>query len=647
MSEGLDGQREIETWEEFKKTRIRNRGEKIPVTLMYEGIERSVKALCYLLTGEDALLLKCFCLRNAESRTPPVVSVVREGFYVFLAETEGEGEPFFLGGRPYLWGSRPGRRVTPDMGFSAIREHWEHVVYAGRHLFRKILLAGPRELPMGDISITVSEGLCYEPSLYEVNVMLAALYPIPDLEGSFIRETMYETAEYSLYAEAYHGKIADQIGEQWAGPMRVVADGAGLFKSRFGDRVESSDIQIHPWVHRGVQQMAITEALRETRPDELQVFCYCNAFLTEEDYAMVRHPFIFIDKYRPKIQGDYSNDYVTSSLPMVVGAGELHRTRNPPFSENMLRLGKVRFLSDHLSSQYARRLGMIGDGPLVTQTWEEMIENPDDYAAMVGMVPIFENYNPRRPILYSRVIYRTNEDNLPKGASVFITSNWKYFFFSDPRDFDYPSLGRVLPFPGVSGSLYVGRPYSDLEEEYGEKIAAWLAKTFEREFIYAGHMFEDYRQAKELWEYRTVMYKGVKLEPNVAQPLLARNQIVKRGKLYFKTDGTTRRPQFVESIGVEPIKVVRRLLPFKEQRVASLMRDEYGPGKWYREFWRVSVVMTHVRSGKKKSYQWDDPVDAGSHIIHSIPDVTVFFERRMKFSEWLTVQGVEIGRPNG
>jgi len=571
-------------WAYFKEYLIDTKSIDPPDTIFFEGREVPVHAMVYeRLSVDEMKRMRIYSIRHASSPRPLPEQVCLVDFQIFKSEGRPDGVSFGIGGHLYTWGDCPGLRYEKPERFRSYVQCWNHMVYAGRHWFQQVAaLEVPFKIHfVGDISIHM-----YEEDLdiddHKANVQLAALYPLPDLEESFVSTNLYQKADYSIYSETYHGPMADQVGEQWSGHMQVPCDGAGLFASRFGDRAYCSDIATGPWVHRAVQYKTLTDTLRSTPEGSLQVLFYCLAFMTDEDYSYIRHPYIIVDRYRPPIKAPFQSDFCSSSLYFDITPGEPPKERNPPYSRNLLLRKEATFYRDHLVSQYARAVGLPDSGPKVTQTWTEMLTHPDDYCAMVGMVPIIEGFSDVKRH-YSRIIYYTRGEK-PESVPYAKQGQRYYFYFPQATVYSYPSLGKVHEFPSVSGKEYVGRTINDLESEYGTKISDYLVPLFESHGVrLVGTFFRDISDAKCLTKINDLS-KPFELSDIDAAPLLLAGRI-------RSVANQSKKYQLVIQKLMDEWRVYSQygeVARFVGDRPMEIeMIEKYGPGRWKGHEWQV------------------------------------------------------------
>jgi len=570
----------IPTWEFFRDNYLGARHEVYPEVVNYFGREVPTRALIYeRLSVEDMKKMRVFNLTHGSVARPEPEIVFLSDFQIFFGSGPSYGVSFCVQGRSFNWGSHKGDRYTNPQLFRSYVQRWNHIVYAGRHMFKEESLSAPYDdYVVGDITVRMTS-VQEDPTGYECNSFLADLYPLPHLEASFVSEKMYETCEYSLFSEVYHGPMADQIGEQWLGPMVVPCDGAGLFARRFGDRATCSDIMQGSWVHKSVKFGSLSEALRDSPEGFLQVLMYCTSFLTEEDYKYIRPPYIIVDRYRPAIVSPYQTDLISSSQFFDITSLEPRRDHNPPFSKNLVLRGEATFYSDHISSQYARSVGLPYRGEHVTQTWKEWLAHPDDYSTMVGMIPLLEHFDSAKR-LYTRIIYWTSGER-PAHVPYVVSGLRSYFYFSQSGIIEYPNLAQVHDFPGVKGLDFVGLTESDLRFEYPqlyERIVNLLRSQFIRS---VKGVFVDFSRMKLLFD-RDV---STPFRLSTEEALILVDKVVKTGRgLYVLREVVP----LVRYCVVSAFGKTHEFVDY-DPPPSEFMEKTYGPGQWVGKYWELHV----------------------------------------------------------
>jgi hypothetical protein len=252
---------------------------------------------------------------------------------------------------------------------------------------------------------------------------------------------------------------------------------------------------------------------------------YCTAFMTDEDYAKVRHPFIFVDKYPPydKFPGKNINrgeGWVTSlPIPYFFEKVEGTEYSNPSYTENLIRLGLVKFNSTGLHSIYADKLGIKSEeGVGVSQTWKEFLEDKTRYFALVGMVPIIRRWSLTEP-KFTRVIYESH-NYPPSGSSSVMEARMggrTYFYFPSPTRNIMGGAAEVTAFP----TLDLEEAINSTKSEY-PYILPWQWPYIEyvlasRGVPYQG-VFVDLRRFYDLYPHFYDLVKGKVLPDSLVRP---------------------------------------------------------------------------------------------------------------------------------
>lgn len=583
------GEPYIVTWDFFVAELIDTRSSLVPDSVIYNGEEKRLRAMLFEKIPIDLMRrLRVYFLRHDCVSPPPPEIVCLRDFQVFCASESLDGPSFTTGGHSFQWGIGEKERYSYPQRFGGYVEYWSHCVYAGRHLFCRVSARDEEhtDYRVGDIVVRMYSSENFQD--HSANQQLAALFPLPLIQESFVSERVYQSSDYSLYAEEYHGPMADQVGAQWTGHMTVPCDGAGLFASRYFDRAYCSDLASGPWVHESVHCESMTDTLRKTPEGSLQVLFFCLAFLNESDYQYIRHPYLIVDRYRYKKSSVYQTDHVSSSVYFDVTMSEPLRVKNPPFTKNLVLRKEASFFSDHLVSQYARQVGLSDTGPKITQVWSELLSQPDNYSAMVGMIPIFEDFDLAKR-KYTRIIYSTHGEK-PTGIPYCREGEKWYFYFPVPTTYSYPELGIVYEFPNVRALDYVGRTIKDLESDYGPRISDRLLTSFKSQYVrlYKG-IFCDFSELKEL------------IDLDIERPFVLSGSLAKKLSKYVQPKG---KGKFVlkNAVNVSDDKTYSVFSQYGvvcscrgEKPTWDVMRTRYGPGRWCGSEWQIwsQVLITN------------------------------------------------------
>lgn len=473
--------KEIPKFEDFLQDIDLYRGKELPPTVILKGTEVPLMQLAYSdVSFEEKKQVRLAMLRSSGTpELPPPIPLVVKDFEYYQGVEEDDPVIHYSNGRPWYMASIPLERLSglqiSELSL-AYEQYWDHAIYAGRHWFTQTAGKKGESHKVGDIKVWISRREYTEEM--KANERLAALFPLVKPEGSYVKQTMYENEQYSLYAQHVHGPIAKEIVGQWPGHMTVPADGSGLMASVGPEEGEYTDIQLGPWVHKRVKQKTIKDTLRDTPPGSLQVLIFCTAFMDEADMLLVRPPYVIVDKYQPPIASQYATATSWSSELFRLSQPEDVTYSDPTYTNNLLGLGDVDFYSEQIHSIYAKRLGVRKKGgKMVTQTWQELLKHREDYNAMVGMVPIIEKWPPKR--IFTRVIYHTR-GIVPEKVSSTQDGADTYFFFQKAGIIKYPTLAQVKDFPTLELKDYVGSTRAQIEERIGERLLNGLVPSWRK-----------------------------------------------------------------------------------------------------------------------------------------------------------------------
>lgn len=491
-----------------------------PRSAMFEGKEYSLQQLQFFLTGHRRVQLTKIIQQISKNNLTmkPTVCYAWRGNKIVRGVQE-RGVPEYIRGTPYLETSGDEGILPCEHVFDlrGTRERsYNYAIQGGKYWYVESSITGTPDYEGWDEDVKVRFFLSKKSSEMVRIERFDVYFPAPEHTGSFLEMDTYKGAEYSVWSETHHGPIADQVLSQWTGEICVPADGGGLFASRgregvFGDAV------IGDWTDPRVEQEAIGQTLSRCLSGQLQVFFYCTAFMTDDDFTKVRHPFLFVDKYPPfdryrTVLGGpkyYMGDGWVSSVPFTLQDIEGAQYSNPSFTENLIRLGLVKFESTGLHSIYASHLGIESPtGVGVSQTWKDFHKDRSRFFCMTGMVPIIRSWKfPEKK--YSRVIYWTT-DIAPSGSSSSTDGKVTYFYFPTPHIQKYGDVYEVLPFPSVDIVDAIDRT----KEDYPH-ILKWQWPHIEfvlasRGVPYIG-IFVDLRRFKSLYPYFPSLTKGCAL----------------------------------------------------------------------------------------------------------------------------------------
>lgn len=565
-------------------------------TLLYNGRELHYQqAMCEVADPLRRMLLKRHWLSLPfQPRVPEIVPYCFKDFRFYRAPSAVQPE-FWAGGRLYALGD------AATVSLEA--EHIEHLrdrhkgffgyaLYAGSYYYKPLdrayveasSLVDKVDGIVGDVEVQLYS-VPYEAGMLR-NSMLDCVFPCPSINLSYVDLSTYNTPNYSRWSELHHGPTASQLLHVWSGSVTVPADGAGLFASRCDGREGVfGDLMVSKWTHSRVVKESITDTLRRSIPGSLQVFFFCSAFMTPADYALVRHPYVFIDKYPPSMPVTFRGRGIYSSFPVDVEVPAEVQYGNPAYSENLLRLGDVDFESENLHSYYAELLGVRRKGGiLVNQTWADFVRNPDRYFCMVGMTPLVQEWNPNDRH-YARIVYRSGY-HPPKGCSYHYTGTHWYFYFPGPCQLQYPDIDVVHPFPDLDPRDYLGKARNALPVHF----SLWpIIETMwaDRGILNLG-VYVDFSMHRDLAPYWKLLLVWCPIPEKIAAPYVAKGIIERNGDQYrYNRSVCTSRVRYVVvKKGGPPIYEGYYFFPKRGKNNSRLLlqflKTSYGDGKLVR-----------------------------------------------------------------
>lgn len=483
----------LDQYSEARKQGDKKRPE-VPNYVYWQNNLISVEQLMFQIRAPYKALLGALLLfRDQGPVLPPVmrqVSYVLDGYRIYRGVDVGS----FYEGTVLQGNQTQYFQVTEKKG-NMTRENMEELaellqqtvivaVYAGNRWFKKIPTCKMRTCGRcgrckgGDVKIVEDRKFVFVPGYYEkgMDQEFSYLYPISKSHLSFTEEEVYQTEGYSLWAEQEHGPIANEIIKNIDLPVTCPADGHGLFASRpCKEGSVFGDINVAEWTHDQVKKETIRQTLKRGKEGSVQIFSYCTSFMTDEDWELVRPPYIFIDRYPPKIHYvRISHSVFASSSYPLHSESEVIDIKNVPFSNNLLLRAPVAFTSSHEASEYMRDLLQPEGGKPVSQTWKDYTAHPNRYFVLAGLVPATLRFSFYKRI-YTRVVYE-HDSPLPGASTYFTDAKW-YNLYLVPGTYAEEHLYSVQPFPIENIDKYLGYTKGMLVSRFGEEITESLLEA--------------------------------------------------------------------------------------------------------------------------------------------------------------------------